>query len=103
MFLQHEVQPALKEDEGILLSGCQTDKYFEDLKDGTQFYGAFSHAVQMVLKQNPSPLSNREIVMLARKFLAMQPLNAQHPCLYCSNENADAIFLNPLHKPNPRD
>ncbi|KAL8460119.1 hypothetical protein ACS0TY_031869 [Phlomoides rotata] len=100
MFLQHEVQPALKEDEGILISGCQTDEYSEDLKDGTQFYGAFSHAVQMVLKQNPGPLSNREIVLRARKFLAMQQLSTQHPCLYCSNKNADAIFL---HKPNPRD
>jgi hypothetical protein len=82
-------------DVGILLSGCQSDETSADATPGhnsAQSYGAFSNALQTVLSQNDNPLSNRELVVEVRKVLAQQGFK-QHPCLYCSDENADAIFL----------
>ncbi|KAK6127120.1 hypothetical protein DH2020_039131 [Rehmannia glutinosa] len=105
MFLHEPVNKPLKPDEGILLSGCQTNETSADveiMENGRKPCGAFSNAVQMVLKENPGrALTNREIVMLARKILLVQHFNKQHPCLYCSKENADAVFLSPPQKPCP--
>ncbi|KAL6532843.1 hypothetical protein OROGR_013803 [Orobanche gracilis] len=90
-------KPFLKADEGILLSGCgtnETSSDVENMENGGKPYGAFSNAVQTVLKENPrGNLSNREIVVMARGILSLEHFNKQHPCLYCSDENADAIFL----------
>ncbi|XP_073132099.1 metacaspase-9 [Henckelia pumila] len=97
------IAKALKPDEGILLSGCQADETSADVEiteNGRMGYGAFSHAIEMVLKENLSPLSNRQVVLLARNTLKMQHFNKQHPCLYCNDENADAIFLSQAdHQP----
>lgn len=95
LMFHHEgggISKPLKPDQGILLSGCQTNETSAD-ENGTKPCGAFTNAVQMVLKENPGPLRNREIVELARKILVEQHFNRQHPCLYCSDENADEIFL----------
>ncbi|KAI4300964.1 hypothetical protein L6164_034289 [Bauhinia variegata] len=59
---------------------------------GGNAFGAFSNAVQMALKDNPGPLTNRNLVIMARKILRQQGFQ-QHPCLYCSDENAGATFL----------
>ncbi|XP_028772742.1 metacaspase-9-like [Neltuma alba] len=94
-FLERDLFPPLKPDEGILLSGCQADETSADMDPavtGGKAYGAFSNAVQMVLKDDPAPLSNREVVVRARKILRSRGF-VQHPCLYCSDENADASFL----------
>ncbi|KAK6127135.1 hypothetical protein DH2020_039126 [Rehmannia glutinosa] len=105
MFLHEPISKPLKPDEGILLSGCQTNETSADveiMENGRKPCGAFSNAVQMVLKENSGrDLSNREIVMLARKVLLVEHFNKQHPCLYCSKENADGIFLSPPQKPCP--
>ncbi|CAK9173154.1 unnamed protein product [Ilex paraguariensis] len=82
-------------DEGILLSGCQANETSVDMEaveSGGKAYGAFSNAVQMVLKEDSGPLCNRDVVMRARMLLRAQHLE-QHPCLYCSDDNADAVFL----------
>ncbi|XP_050369562.1 metacaspase-9 [Argentina anserina] len=87
---------SLKPDEGILLSGCQANETSADMMNpvmtGGKACGAFSNAIEMVLKKHESPLRNREIVMLARIVLKEQGIE-QHPCLYCNDENADATFL----------
>lgn len=85
----------LKPDDGILLSGCQANETSADMspmESGGKAYGAFSNAVQRVLKENSGPLSNKEVVLMARKILKEQRFE-QHPCLYCSDENAAATFL----------
>lgn len=82
----------LKPDQGILLSGCQTDETSADVGTDGKAFGAFSNAVQQIMKQHPGILTNREVVELARKILSAQRFE-QHPCLYCSNENANATFL----------
>lgn len=92
---ESELFESLKPDEGILLSGCQADETSADMnpdEGGGKAYGAFSNAVQIALKEHSGSLSNREIAMMARKILQQQHVE-QHPCLYCSDENADASFL----------
>lgn len=82
-------------DMGILLSGCQTDETSEDAcptEDLNKAYGAFSNAIQTILEQHGKPISNRELVLGARKLLDEEEYS-QHPCLYCSDNNADAAFL----------
>jgi hypothetical protein len=80
-------------DAGILLSGCQKDELSADVAgDGGKARGAFSAALQSVLAAHPAPMSNREVVCRARKVLDEQGFQ-QHPCLYCSDANADAPFL----------
>ncbi|XP_054787807.1 metacaspase-9-like [Prosopis cineraria] len=94
-FVELDLFQTPKPDDGILLSGCQADETSADMDPavtGGKAYGAFSNAVQMVLVEDPAPLSNREIVVRARKILQSKGFE-QHPCLYCSDENADATFL----------
>ncbi|RLM57866.1 metacaspase-9-like [Panicum miliaceum] len=95
---QRHHDSASSPDGGILLSGCQTDEKSADVAaddeaaDGGKACGAFSSAVQAVLAAHLAPLSNREVVSRAREVLREQGFE-QHPCLYCSDANADAPFL----------
>ncbi|CAH2074203.1 unnamed protein product [Thlaspi arvense] len=80
-------------DAGILLSGCQADETSADVGgSGGKAYGAFSNAIQTVLKENGGVLKNKQLVMMARDVLERLGFQ-QHPCLYCSDQNADATFL----------
>ncbi|KAL2895679.1 Metacaspase-9 [Bienertia sinuspersici] len=89
---------ATKGDYGILLSGCQSNETSADVHldddegDMAKAHGAFTYAVQKVLKQNLGQLSNKEVVIMAREVLQGQGFR-QHPCLYCSDENVNAKFL----------
>ncbi|KAG2689854.1 hypothetical protein I3843_09G157100 [Carya illinoinensis] len=98
-FSSHPVELNLfelgKQDEGILLSGCQENENSADMNPmmtGGKVYGAFSNAVQTVLKDHMGPLSNRQVVVMSRKVLQAAGF-VQHPCLYCSEDNADTPFL----------
>jgi hypothetical protein len=94
----HEEPPQrqrVHEDMGILLSGCQTNETSADAcptGDRNKAYGAFSNAIQTILEQHGKPISNRELVLGARKLLVEEGYS-QHPCLYCSDNNAHAAFL----------
>ena len=82
-------------DDGILLSGCQTNETSADMspnESGGTAYGAFSNAIQVVMKEHVGALSNRELVVLTRELLHERGFT-QHPCLYCSDDNADTAFL----------
>ncbi|MCD7450768.1 hypothetical protein HAX54_008405 [Datura stramonium] len=87
----------LKQDEGILLSGCQANENCEDVRgseNGNTAYGAFSHAILIVLEKHCGPISNKELVLKSRDVLKNdEHVVSQHPCLYCSDENAQAVFL----------
>eukprot|EP00253_Pinus_taeda_P026113 PITA_26113 len=85
----------IHEDMGILLSGCQANQTSDDAcptGDPHKAYGAFSNAIQTILERHGKPISNRELVLGTRKLLVEQGYS-QHPCLYCSDNNADAAFL----------
>jgi len=82
-------------DCGILLSGCQSDETSADANPSgntADSYGAFSNGIQTVLSQTDGPISNRDLILQVRKVLAKQGFK-QHPCLYCSDDNADAPFI----------
>jgi hypothetical protein len=82
-------------DASILVSGCQADETSADANpthNPTSSYGAFSNAVQTVLGQNSSPMTNRDLVLAVRHVLGQQGFK-QHPCLYCSDDNVDAPFI----------
>ncbi|KAK9671296.1 hypothetical protein RND81_12G019900 [Saponaria officinalis] len=83
-------------DSGILLSGCQSNETSADMPasgSNAEAHGAFSYAVQSVLRAHKGPISNKELVMFARETLKKEGLQGQHPCLYCSDVNANAPFL----------
>ncbi|KAK8575681.1 hypothetical protein V6N13_033067 [Hibiscus sabdariffa] len=93
------------EDEGILLSGCQANETCADLTGskltGGQAHGAFTNALVQVLGRNKDrPLTNKELVVNVREFLQDQRIE-QHPCLYCSDANADTPFLETPTKYSP--
>ncbi|KAG0622878.1 hypothetical protein M758_3G130900 [Ceratodon purpureus] len=80
-------------DVGILLSGCQPNETSADAKPAHgESYGAFSNAIQAVLSETDAALSNRELVLQVRKKLESQGFK-QHPCLYCADDKADAVFI----------
>ena len=94
--LEWDLFDSLKPDEGILLSGCQANETSADMspnEGGGKACGAFSNAVQVVLKQHSGQLSNKQLVTMAREVLQAQGFEQQHPCLYCSDQNAIATFL----------
>jgi hypothetical protein len=91
--LQRRSQRAV--DVGILLSGCQSNETSADARpsqDPADAYGAFSNAIQTVLSQTDGAISNRELILQVRRVLRSQGFK-QHPCLYCSDENADGAFI----------
>lgn len=82
-------------ENGILLSGCQTDQTSADASpqgNAKDAYGAFSNAVQTILAESNGGLSNRALVEKARKLLKRQGFT-QRPGLYCSDDHADAPFV----------
>lgn len=87
----HRARP----DAGILLSGCQHNETSADATpagDHSQSYGAFSNALISVLAQREGTITNRELVMAVRETLSKTGFK-QHPCLFCTDENADAPFI----------
>ncbi|XP_016478669.1 metacaspase-9-like [Nicotiana tabacum] len=95
--MELDLLKSLKQDEGILLSGCQANEECQDVggsENENKAYGAFSHAILTVLKKHSGPLSNKELVMMSRDVLKNdEHIETQHPCLYCNDENAEAVFL----------
>ncbi|MBA0755598.1 hypothetical protein Gogos_020663, partial [Gossypium gossypioides] len=93
---------SLTEDEGILLSGCQANEFSIDMplsdKTGGKAFGAFTYTVLKVIKESNGALTNRNLVVKASNEITKLGIEQQHPCLYCSDENADAAFLG--YQPN---
>ncbi|GLJ22091.1 hypothetical protein SUGI_0414150 [Cryptomeria japonica] len=88
----HDKKESVDGDMGILLSGCQSDETSADANPRGQAYGAFSNAVERVLGGHRKAISNKELVLRTRKLLG-EAGYTQHPCLYCSDTNADESFL----------
>ncbi|KAG0480459.1 hypothetical protein HPP92_011317 [Vanilla planifolia] len=92
------IPEAAADDDAVLLSGCQADETSADISpeeaEGKKAYGAFSHALQVAVgeAEKSTVMSNRKLVVRARDLLREQGFE-QHPCLYCSDGNADAAFL----------
>ncbi|XP_068658145.1 metacaspase-9-like [Aristolochia californica] len=79
-----EVALPVGANKAILLCGCQANE--TSAETNPSLGGGKSHE---------GALSNRELVLGARQLVRKQEFE-QHPCLYCSDENADAPFLQQL-------
>ncbi|XP_010926867.1 metacaspase-5 [Elaeis guineensis] len=79
-------------DNGILISGCQTDQTSADANSPNGAYGALSNAIQTILAETDGEISNQELVLRARKMLSKQGFT-QRPGLYCSDDHVDASFV----------
>jgi hypothetical protein len=82
-------------DVSVLISGCQSDQTSADANpthNPANSYGAFSNAVQTVLSRNPSPMTNRELVLAVQDVLQQEGFK-QRPCLYCSDGKVDSAFI----------
>ncbi|WOL07692.1 hypothetical protein Cni_G16439 [Canna indica] len=85
-----------REDNGILISGCQSDQTSADANPtgggSGGAYGALSNAIQSILRETDGEVSNRKLVLRARKMLERQGFT-QRPGLYCSDDHVDAPFI----------
>ncbi|XP_065852638.1 metacaspase-4-like [Euphorbia lathyris] len=82
-------------DGGILISGCQTDQTSADATpagNAAAAYGALSNAIQTLIAESDGRISNRELVMGARKLLKKQGFT-QRPGLYCCDDHVHASFV----------
>ena len=82
-------------DTGILVSGCQANETSADADPSgnpKEAYGALSNAIQTVLQRQQGPITNRDLVVACRELLQQEGFT-QHPCLYCSDNNAEALFI----------
>ncbi|KAM7251380.1 hypothetical protein ACFE04_023263 [Oxalis oulophora] len=82
-------------DNGILVSGCQSDQTSADATpsgNASEAYGALSNAIQSILAETKGEVSNRELVLKARKMLKAQGFT-QQPGLYCCDGNVDVNFV----------
>jgi len=82
-------------DGGILLSGCQTNQTSADASpngNSEEAYGAFSNAIQAIIAEKDGVVTNREVILKARKKLHRQGYS-QKPGLYCSDNHVDAPFI----------
>ncbi|KAK1413366.1 hypothetical protein QVD17_35138 [Tagetes erecta] len=80
-------------ENGILISGCQTDQTSADATKCEKSYGALSHTIQTIVEElDGKGISNREIVEKARDMLKTQGFK-QQPGLYCEDKYADAPFI----------
>ena len=82
-------------DNGILISGCQTDQTSADATPGgnaAAAYGALSNAIQTIIEETGGEITNQELVLRARQLLKSQGFS-QRPGLYCSDHHVDAPFV----------
>lgn len=82
-------------DNGILISGCQTDQTSADASpsgNADEAYGALSNAIQTIIAQTDGTVTNQELVLKAREMLKSQGFT-QRPGLYCSDHHVEASFV----------
>jgi len=82
-------------DGGIMMSGCQSDQTSADASpsgNAAGAYGAFSNAIQEILKESDGAITNHELVQRAREKLKKTGFT-QKPGLYCSDHHVDAPFV----------
>lgn len=80
---------------GVLVSGCQSNETSADANptgDPSEAYGALSNGIQEVLAQYGGTIGHAQLVTAVRQTLKKQGF-AQHPCLYCGDENVNTPFI----------
>lgn len=104
--VQEAVKPLIQEvyagaingalpDNGILISGCQTDQTSADASPPGHpelAYGALTNAIQIIIKETKGKISNKDLVLKVRKLLKKQGFE-QRPGLYCNDGYVDHQFI----------
>ncbi|KAL9312242.1 Metacaspase-6 [Arabidopsis thaliana] len=104
--LSDDVKPAIQDvyagaingalpDNGILISGCQTDQTSSDASPPGHpelAYGALTNAIQIIIGETKGKISNKDLVLKARKLLRKQGFD-QRPGLYCNDAYVNARFI----------
>ncbi|VVA95847.1 unnamed protein product [Arabis nemorensis] len=104
--VQEAVKPLIQEvyagaingalpDNGILISGCQTDQTSADASPPGHpelAYGALTNAIQIIIKETKGKISNKDLVLKVRKLLKKQGFD-QRPGLYCNDGYVDDQFI----------
>lgn len=80
------------DDVGILLSACESWENSLDTADGGVFTVAIDSVLEELRSAGQSSPTNRQLIMAVRAKIEEEN-GAQHPCLYCSDTNADALFV----------
>ncbi|XP_027184192.1 metacaspase-5-like [Coffea eugenioides] len=92
------------DDKGILISACQSDESSFDSRGAIRGvrhpHGVFTAVLSESVKEEPGPISYKLLVEKCRAkiglFVEKYRPNMErppHPCLYCSDENVNAPFL----------
>lgn len=79
-------------NNGILLSGCQTDQFAADVGSKEKACGAFTNSIQIILAETKGKISYKDLVLKSRKLLEKQGY-PQRPGLYCSDSYVNAQFI----------
>jgi Caspase domain len=79
-------------NNGVMISGCQTDQTSADANTPQGAYGACSNAIQAVIAEGKGEVTNRDLVLNVRKMLAKQGY-AQKPGLYCADKHVNYPFI----------
>lgn len=80
---------------GILISGCQSDQTAGDTStvgEPNSAYGVLSNAIQKIIEETEGRVSNRKLVVRARKLLKCEGFE-QRPGLYCTDHLVHAPFI----------
>lgn len=79
-------------NNGVLISGCQSDQTSADANSPQGAYGACSNAIQALIAESDGQVTNRDLVLNVRKLLAKQGFT-QKPGLYCTDKHVDYPFI----------
>ncbi|KAG8372266.1 hypothetical protein BUALT_Bualt12G0048500 [Buddleja alternifolia] len=88
----NQFPPPLKHGHGVLISGCEPNENSCEGEIDGKFHGLFSYGVQKALKEHPDPITNKQLVLRIQQIVG-KLYSKQHPCLYCSDKDAHALFL----------
>ncbi|KAG0628938.1 hypothetical protein M758_1G064400 [Ceratodon purpureus] len=80
------------DDVGILLSACESWEFSTDTADGGVFTVALESVLEELRSAGESSPTYRQLIMAVRGKIE-EVSESQHPCLYCSDTNADALFV----------
>ncbi|EOA35282.1 hypothetical protein CARUB_v10020450mg [Capsella rubella] len=79
-------------NNGILLSGCQTDQFSADVGSKDKAFGAFTNSIHTILAETKGKISYKDLVLKSRKLLEKQRY-PQRPGLYCGDSYVNASFI----------
>ncbi|KAL5221471.1 hypothetical protein ABZP36_026184 [Zizania latifolia] len=79
-------------NNGILISGCQSNQTSADATTPQGSYGALSNAIQSILADKRGNVTSKDLVLKARELLSKQGYT-QQPGLYCSDEHVHVSFI----------